>query len=129
MRKARLPAARFPAIVAAMAVGSIDRLLAAMTVEVDAFALCGIAPDAVLVVRPLNLIEVHFLLDGTLHLAAGNAAPIRVDPGGIMPASDFDRAGSRGGRDQRRICQPQPFQPLGPLGLRRRSDQLSPKGT
>ncbi len=67
-----------------MAVGMIDRLLAAMTVEIDAFALCDIAPDAALVICPLDLVEVYFLLEGTLHLATQGAAPIRVDPGGIV---------------------------------------------
>ncbi len=79
-----------------MAVGIIDRLLAAMTVEIDAFALCDIAPDAALIVRPLDLIEVHFLLEGTLHLATAGTDPIRVDPGGIVivPAGVAQRIAS-----------------------------------
>ena len=67
-----------------MAVGSIDRLLAAMNVEIDAVALCDIAPDAALIIRPLNLIEVHFVLDGEVHVGTGSTPAIKVEAGGIL---------------------------------------------
>lgn len=82
-----------------MHLGSLDRLLAALHVEIDAFALCDIARDAALAVRPLDVIEVHFVLSGTLYLDVEGAESVQVDAGGmvIVPAGHAQRmAGSPG---------------------------------
>jgi AraC family transcriptional activator of mtrCDE len=52
-----------------MSIPALDKLLAAVSVELDAFAVCEIARDAQMVIPPLASIEVHFVLSGLLHLS------------------------------------------------------------
>lgn len=61
-----------------------NRLLSAMDVDVEAFALCEIGPDACLVTPPVPAIEVHFVVAGTLHFSVPGSAPLALDEGAIV---------------------------------------------
>lgn len=100
-----------------MAMGSIDRLLAAMSVEIDAFALCDIAPDAALVVRPLDLVEVHFLIEGTLHFTSHGADPLLLRPGAIIVVPAQTPQHMAGSTDPVRTVDPRLVATLLPGGL------------
>lgn len=67
-----------------MAEATVDRILAALTVDVEAFAVCDLARDRSIVIRPLDLIEVHLVLEGELFLAIGDTRPLRFGPGTVI---------------------------------------------
>ena len=66
-----------------MGSSTLDALLSALSVDVEAFALCEIAEDVRLVFPPMEVIEVHHILEGTLYLTIGERDPI-VAPAGAM---------------------------------------------
>ena len=51
-----------------MATSTLDALLGALSVEIEAFAICEIGEDVRLTIPPVDMIEVHHILEGTLHL-------------------------------------------------------------
>src|SRR3954470_15621829 len=75
-----------------MGTSTLDALLSALSVDVEAFALCEIAENARLVFPPMDVIEVHHVLEGTLYLTIGDGDPIEalagsmviVPPGGLQ---------------------------------------------
>ena len=66
-----------------MGTATLDALLSALSVDVEAFALCEIGDNVRLVFPPMDLIEIHHVLEGTLHLTIGGKEPI-VAPAGAM---------------------------------------------
>jgi hypothetical protein len=67
-----------------MATPTLDALLSTLSVEVEAFALCEIARDVRLVFPPLDVVEVHHVLEGTLYLTIGDRDPPLEVPAGAM---------------------------------------------
>jgi len=66
-----------------MSMPALDNLLAAVAVELDAFAVCEIASDVQMLIPPLENIEVHFVLSGTLHLSIEDDPPMTLGPGAV----------------------------------------------
>lgn len=62
----------------AMSSSTLDALLSALSVDVEAFALCEIAENVRLVFPPMDLIEVHHVLEGTLYLTIDEMDPIEA---------------------------------------------------
>jgi AraC-like DNA-binding protein len=67
-----------------MSSSTLDALLSALSVEVEAFALCEIAENVRLVFPPMEVIEVHHVLEGTLHLTIGDDDPIEAPAGAMV---------------------------------------------
>jgi AraC-like DNA-binding protein len=67
-----------------MGTSTLDALLSALSVDVEAFALCELAEDVRLVFPPMEVIEVHHVLEGTLHLTIGDSAPIEAQAGAMV---------------------------------------------
>ena len=67
-----------------MSSSTLDALLSALSVDVEAFALCEIADDVRLVLSPLEVIEVHYVLQGTLYLTIGDGEPIEAPAGAMV---------------------------------------------
>lgn len=87
-----------------MATSTLDALLGALSVEIEAFAICEIGDDVALVLPPIDAIEVHHVLEGTLHLkiddeeavVAGPGAMLLVPPGRVQYlAASRDTVGSK----------------------------------
>jgi AraC family transcriptional activator of mtrCDE len=62
----------------------LDPLLAAMAVEVEAFALCGIGADTCLATPRVAAVEIHHVLAGTLHFAIEDERPVALGPGAVV---------------------------------------------
>src|SRR5213076_1999286 len=67
-----------------MSSATLDALLTALSVDVEAFALCEIAEDVRLVFPPMDVIEVHHVLEGTLYLTIGDDEPIEAPAGAMV---------------------------------------------
>ena len=67
-----------------MSTSTLDALLSALSVDVEAFALCEIADDVRLVFPPMDVIEVHHVLEGTLYLTIGDSEPIEAPAGAMV---------------------------------------------
>lgn len=67
-----------------MATSTLDALLGPLSVEVEAFAIVRIAEGQRLVFPPMRGIEVHHVLEGTLHLRIDEGTPIEVPQGGML---------------------------------------------
>lgn len=67
-----------------MTIPVLDKLLAAATINLEAFAVCEIARDTGLLILPLKNMEVHYVLVGTLHLTMDGAEPIVAPPGTVI---------------------------------------------
>jgi AraC-like DNA-binding protein len=67
-----------------MSSATLDALLTALSVDVEAFALCEIAQDVRLVFPPMDVIEVHHVLEGTLYLTIGDDEPIEAPAGAMV---------------------------------------------
>jgi AraC family transcriptional regulator, activator of mtrCDE len=67
-----------------MGSSTLDALLSALSVEVEAFALCEIAENVRLIFPPLEMIEVHHVLEGTLYLTIGDDDPIEAPAGSMV---------------------------------------------
>jgi AraC-like DNA-binding protein len=59
-------------------------LLSALSVDVEAFALCEIAERVRLIFPPMDVIEIHHVLEGTLHLTIGDKDPIEAPAGAMV---------------------------------------------
>lgn len=67
-----------------MAISMLDALLGALSVEIQAFAICEIADGVRLTFPPVGAIEVHHVLEGTLHVTIDDREPIEVPTGGML---------------------------------------------
>jgi AraC-like DNA-binding protein len=67
-----------------MGTSTLDALLSALSVDVEAFALCEIAENVRLVFPPMDVIEVHHVLEGTLHLTIDDMDPIEARAGAMV---------------------------------------------
>jgi AraC-like DNA-binding protein len=67
-----------------MGTSTLDALLSALSVDVEAFALCEIADDVRLVFPPMDVIEVHHVLEGTLFLTIGDNDAIEAPAGAMV---------------------------------------------
>ena len=67
-----------------MGSSTLDALLSALSVDVEAFALCEIAENVRLVFPPMEVIEVHHVLEGTLYLTIGDDGPIEAPAGAMV---------------------------------------------
>lgn len=67
-----------------MGTSTLDALLSALSVDVEAFALCEIAENVRLVFPPMDVIEVHHVLEGTLYLTIGDSDPIEAPAGAMV---------------------------------------------
>lgn len=67
-----------------MAENMLDRLLMTLDVAIDAFAICEVNSGLQLVARPCNDIEVHYVLQGTMHLTVPGQPPVQCGPGSIV---------------------------------------------
>jgi len=67
-----------------MSSSTLDALLTALSVDVEAFALCEIAENVRLVFPPMDVIEVHHVLEGTLYLTIGDDEPIDAPAGAMV---------------------------------------------
>ena len=67
-----------------MATSTLDALLGALSVEIEAFAICEIGEDVRLVIPPVDMIEVHHILEGTLHLTIDENETVEAGPGAML---------------------------------------------
>jgi hypothetical protein len=67
-----------------MATSTLDALLGALSVEIEAFAICEIGEDVRLILPPVDMIEVHHVLEGTLHLTIDESETVEVGPGAML---------------------------------------------
>ncbi len=67
-----------------MAERVLDRLLVTLDVAVEAFAICEVRRGLRLVGRGIDAIEVHYVLQGTMHLMVPGAEPIVCGPGSVV---------------------------------------------
>jgi AraC-like DNA-binding protein len=67
-----------------MATSTLDALLGALSVEIEAFAICEIGEDVRLVIPPVDMIEVHHILEGTLHLTIDENESVEAGPGAML---------------------------------------------
>ena len=69
-----------------MATSTLDALLGALAVEIEAFAICEIGDEVALIFPPIDAIEVHHVLEGTLYLRVGDNEPLVAGPGSMILA-------------------------------------------
>lgn len=67
-----------------MATSALDALLGALSVEIEAFAICEIGDDVRLIIPPVDMIEVHHILEGTLHLTIDEKESVEAGPGSML---------------------------------------------
>jgi len=65
------------------ALSPLDALLGALSVEIEAFAICEIGDEVGLILPPIDAIEVHHILEGTLHLRVDNET-VEAGPGAML---------------------------------------------
>ncbi len=63
---------------------AIEQILAALAVNVREFAICEFAADSAIEIRPLDKMEVHFVLAGTLHIGLPEGASIAARSGSVI---------------------------------------------
>jgi AraC family transcriptional activator of mtrCDE len=64
--------------------GNLDRLLITLGVAVEAVAICEVRRGLRLIFTPVDAIEVHYVLAGTMHLMVPGAKPVICGPGSIV---------------------------------------------
>jgi AraC-like DNA-binding protein len=67
-----------------MATSTVDALLGAVSVEIEAFAICEIGDGVRLVIPPVEMIEVHYVLEGTLHHTIDENETLKAGPGSML---------------------------------------------
>ena len=67
-----------------MGTPTVEALLGALSVEIEAFAICEIGEDVRLIIPPVEMIEVHHILEGTLHLTIDENQSIEAGPGAML---------------------------------------------
>ena len=64
--------------------GNLDRLLITLGVAVEAFAVCEVRRGLRLIFTPINAIEVHYVLAGTMYLTVPGAKPKICQRGSVI---------------------------------------------
>lgn len=67
-----------------MGTSTLDAFLGAVSVEIEAFAICEIGEDVRLIIPPVEMIEVHHILEGTLHLTIDEDESLEAGPGAML---------------------------------------------
>lgn len=67
-----------------MGTEAVDALLGAVSVEIEAFAICEIGEGVRLIIPPVEMIEVHYVLEGTLHLTIDENESLEAGPGAML---------------------------------------------
>jgi AraC-like DNA-binding protein len=67
-----------------MATSTLDTLFGALSVEIEAFAICEIGDEVGLILPPIDAIEVHHVLEGTLYLKIGDNEKVEAGPGAML---------------------------------------------
>ena len=67
-----------------MAAATVDALLEAVSVEIEAFAICEIGEGVRLIIPPVEMIEVHYVLEGTLHHTVDENESLEAGPGSML---------------------------------------------
>src|SRR4051812_16760874 len=67
-----------------MATATVDALLEAVSVEIEAFAICEIGEGVRLIIPPVEMIEVHYVLEGTLHHTVDENESLEASPGSML---------------------------------------------
>jgi AraC family transcriptional activator of mtrCDE len=67
-----------------MGTSTIDALLGAVSVEIEAFAICEIGEGVRLIIPPVEMIEVHYVLEGTLHHTVDENEMLTAGPGSML---------------------------------------------
>jgi AraC family transcriptional activator of mtrCDE len=67
-----------------MGTPTVDALLAAVSVEIEAFAICEIGEGVRLVVPPIEMIVVHYVLEGTAHVTIDEHDFVEAGPGSLL---------------------------------------------
>lgn len=62
----------------------LEQLLSTLDIAIEAFAVCELRRGFRLVLKPVNAIEVHYVLKGTIHMAVAGADPIVCGPGSLI---------------------------------------------
>jgi AraC family transcriptional activator of mtrCDE len=62
----------------------IERLLLTLDVAVEATAICEVERGVRLVLQPKSFIEVHYVLDGTMHLTLSGSSPLVCRAGSLV---------------------------------------------
>src|SRR3954468_12087052 len=63
---------------------TVDALLEAISVEIEAFAICEIAQGVRLIIPPVEMIEVHYVLEGTLHHTVDENESLEAAAGSML---------------------------------------------
>ncbi len=69
-----------------MATSTLDTLFGALSVEIEAFAICEIGDDVGVIFPPIDAIEVHHVLEGTLYLKVGEHDTLEAGAGSMLLA-------------------------------------------
>lgn len=67
-----------------MGTPAVDALLEAVSVEIEAFAICQIAEGVRLIVPPIQMIVVHYVLEGTAHVTIDESVSVEAGPGSLL---------------------------------------------
>lgn len=67
-----------------MGTSTLDALLEAVSVEIEAFAICEISEGVRLIIPPVEMIEVHYVLEGTLHHTVDENESLVAGPGAML---------------------------------------------
>jgi AraC-like DNA-binding protein len=67
-----------------MATATVDALLEAVSVEIEAFAICEIGEGVRLIIPPVEMIEVHYVLEGTLHHTVDEKESLEAGAGSML---------------------------------------------
>jgi AraC family transcriptional regulator, activator of mtrCDE len=67
-----------------MGTATFDALLEAVSVEIEAFAICEIGEGVRLIIPPVEMIEVHYVLEGTLHHTVDDNESLEAGPGSML---------------------------------------------
>lgn len=62
----------------------LERLLSALDIGIDAFAVCEVRRGFRLILKPIGAIEVHYVLKGTVHMYVAGAGAIVCGPGSLI---------------------------------------------
>jgi AraC-like DNA-binding protein len=63
---------------------TFDALLGTVSVEIEAFAICEISEGVRLIVPPVEMIVVHYILEGTAHVTIDGNESVEARPGSML---------------------------------------------
>jgi len=67
-----------------MGTATVDAPLEAISVEIEAFAICEIGEGVRLIIPPVEMIEIHYVLEGTLHHTVDENEALVAGPGAML---------------------------------------------